>query len=164
MACWALIADALLISGNAVSRMLFGLATPELLDLQWQFLTAIFLLSAGYLLQRDEHMRIAIFARRFGERGLAWLDLVGHCLILLPLCVALIWLNWPFVASLEEIRASQESVSALSKWILKGVIPVGFALLALQALAEAVRCYLFLHDGIPRRTSWKTGFRDGPVS
>ena len=166
LACWALLADAVLIAGNAFSRKLFGLAAPVLFDLQWHFFAAVVLLSAAYTLQRDEHVRIDIFARRLGVRGLAWLDLIGFCLILLPLCGAMVWLTWPhFVASFSagETRATRESVSALPAWIIKGLLPIGFALLALQAWAEAVRCVGFLRDGIPRRRAGATGLRDGLV-
>lgn len=154
LARWALLADALLIAGNALSRKLFSATAPVIFDLQWHFFAAVVLLMAAYTLQRDEHVRIDIFAHRLGERGMAWLDLAGIVLFLLPVCGALIWVAWPqFVTSFAagETRATRESLSNLPAWIIKGFIPLGFALLALQGVAEAIRCAASLRGVAPRR-------------
>ena len=151
--CWALLANALLIAGNAISRKVFSIAVPAIYDLQWHFFAAIVLLIAAYTLQRDEHVRVDVLAHRLGERGLAWLDLFGISLVLLPLCLVLVWATTPaFIASLfsGETRASRESVSDLPVWIIKSFVPAGFALLALQGIAEAVRCVACL-KGLIRR-------------
>jgi TRAP-type mannitol/chloroaromatic compound transport system permease small subunit len=150
---WSLLANALLIAANAISRKAFGVAWSSAFDMQWQFFAAIVLLMAAYTFQRDEHVRLDIFAHRLGERGLAWLDLAGIFFVLLPVCVAMVWASWPhFFLSLisGESRASRESSSSIPAWIIKGMIPLGFALLALQGLAEAVRCIACIR-GLARR-------------
>lgn len=141
--CWGLLANALLIAGNAISRRLFAAAWPTAFDMQWHFFSAVVLLMAAAALRRDEHVRVDVFAHRLGERGLARLDLAGIVLVLLPLCIAMVWFSGSqFLQSLlaGETRATRESVSALPAWIIKGFIPLGFLLLALQGLAEAIRC------------------------
>lgn len=150
---WTLLANALLIVGNAITRKLFSIAVPVIYDLQWHFFGAVVLLMAAYTLQRDEHVRVDLLAQRFGERGLAWLDLLGIALILLPLCLLMVWVTTPpLVASIlaGETRASRESVSDLPAWIIKSFVPAGFALLGLQAIAEAIRCVACLR-GVIRR-------------
>jgi TRAP-type mannitol/chloroaromatic compound transport system permease small subunit len=153
LVCWGLLANALLIAGNAVARKVFSVAWPLAFDMQWHFFAAAVLLMAAYTLQRDQHVRIDILAQKLGERGLAWLDLIGIVIVLLPVCVAMIWISGPqfatsFLAS--ETRASRESLSSLPAWIIKGFIPAGFLLLALQGLAEAVRCVAALRRIAPR--------------
>lgn len=150
---WGLLANALLIAGNAFSRKLFSVAWPTAFDLQWHFFAAVVLLMAAYTFMRDEHVRIDIFAHRLGERGLAWLDLVGITVVLLPVCVAMVWISGPhFLESIlsGETRASRESVSDLPAWIIKGFLPVGFLLLGLQGLAEAIRCIACLKGEFQR--------------
>ena len=150
---WGLLANALLIAGNAFSRKFLSLASPSAFDLQWHFFAAVVLLMAAYTFQRDEHVRIDIFAHRLGERGLAWLDLIGICLVLLPMCAAMVWLTWPiFVQSLTSgaTRATRESTSELPTWIINGFIPLSFFLLALQGFAEAIRCIAFLNGKFKR--------------
>jgi TRAP-type mannitol/chloroaromatic compound transport system permease small subunit len=151
--CWGLLANAVLIATNAIVRKVFSIAWPLAFDMQWHFFAAVVLLMAAYTFQRDQHVRIDVLAHRLGERGLAWLDLFGIVLVLLPVCAAIIWVSWPqFVTSLlaNESRASRESLSSLPAWIIKGFIPIGFFLLALQGVAEAIRCMAAL-KGVERR-------------
>ena len=150
---WGLLANALLIAANAFSRKFFSVASPSAFDLQWQFFAAVVLLMAAYTFQRDEHVRIDILSGRLGERGLAWLDLLGICLVLLPVCAALVWVSWPqFLVSLlsGESRATRDSTSDIPAWIIKGFIPAGFILLGLQGVAEAIRCVACLKGVLPR--------------
>lgn len=154
VARWALLANALLIAGNAFSRKFFSIASASAFDLQWHFFAAVVMLMAAYTFKRDEHVRIDIFAHRLGERGLAWLDLVGILLVVLPVCAAMLWLSVPqFVHSIMTgaTRASRESTSELPTWIIDGFIPLGFLLLGLQGVAEAIRCSAQLKGLAPRR-------------
>lgn len=153
MVCWGLLANALLVAVNAFSRKLFSVAVPVIYDLQWHFFAAVVLLMAAYTLKRDEHVRVDLLAHRLGERGLAWLDLVGIALVLLPLCLAMVWVTTPpFFASIlsGETRASRESVSDLPAWIIKSFVPAGFLLLAFEGIAEAIRCVASLRGLIHR--------------
>lgn len=147
IARWTLLADALLIAGNALSRKLFSITAAVIFDLQWHFFAAAVLLTAGYALQRDEHVRVDVFANRVGPRGMACIDLAGFLAVLVPLCLAMVWLTIPqFAASLAtgESRATRENLSELPAAIIRGLVPLGFALLALQGVAEAIRCFAFL--------------------
>lgn len=150
---WALLLNALLIAGNALSRKLFGVYSPIIYDLQWHFFAAVVLLMAAYTLQRDEHVRVDVFAHRLGERRMAWLDLGGMLGTVVPVSVAMIWLVAPsFIDAVlsGETRASKETGSVLPAWIIRGFIAGGFLLLVLQALAEAYRCIAYLSGGAPR--------------
>ena len=153
VARWGLLLNALLIAGNAFMRKFFALGWPLLYDLQWHFFAAVVLLMAAYTLQRDEHVRVDVLASRFGERGMAWLDLTGIVLVLIPLCLVVAWVTLPpfwhaWLAG--ETRASRDKLSDLPAWIIKGFVPAGFLLLALQAVAEAIRCVAALR-GLARR-------------
>ena len=156
---WALLVNALLIAGNAFARKFFSVTMLAAYDLQWHFFAAVVLLMAAYTLKRDEHVRVDLLAHRLGERGLAWLDLVGIAAVLLPLCLLMVWVTTPpFLHSIVagETRASRESVSDLPAWIIKSFIPTGFLLLALQGIAEAIRCMASL-KGLIRRPIHRRG-------
>lgn len=132
-------------------------------DLQWHFFAAVVLLAAAYTLRRDEHVRVDVFANRMGERGMAWIDLVGILVFLLPLSLLMTWVTVPpFVESLisGETRATRESVSELPAWMIKSFIPAGFLLLALQAVAEAIRCIAAIRGHI-RRPIHRRGIIEG---
>jgi TRAP-type mannitol/chloroaromatic compound transport system permease small subunit len=156
---WALLANALLIAGNAFARKFFAVAMLNAFDLQWHFFAAVVLLMAAHTLQRDEHVRVDLLAHRLGERGLAWLDLVGITLILVPLCLLMVWVTTPSLLEsilTGESRANRENSSDLPAWIIKGFITTGFLLLALQGVAEAIRCVASL-KGFARRPIHRRG-------
>jgi TRAP-type mannitol/chloroaromatic compound transport system permease small subunit len=164
---WALLANALLITVNAFSRAFLSMAWADALDMQYHFFAAVVLLMAAYTFQRDEHVRIDIFAQRLGERGLAWLDLFGVVFVLLPVCILMAWISWPeFLSALlhGETRFTRESTSDLPSWIIKGFIPLGFVLLGLQGIVEAIRCVAalkgILHRPVHRRQLIEGGGHD----
>jgi len=68
---WGLLANALVIAGNAFARKFFSMAWPSAFDLQWQFYAAVVLLMSAYPVKRDWQVRIDVLANRLGERGLA---------------------------------------------------------------------------------------------
>lgn len=151
---WGLLANAVLIAGNAMSRKFFGVASSTMYDVQPHFFAASVLLMAAYTFKLNEHVRIDVFSRFLGPRGMAWLDLLGIALAVLPLCLVTVWVMWPdFVTALVsgETRASRESLSRFPAWIMKGIIPLGFLSLAAQGAAESVRCIAFLVGAAPRR-------------
>ncbi len=161
---WGLLVNAILIASNAIGRKVFSIASPSAFDLQWQFFAAAALLMAAYTLKRDEHVRIDVFAQWMGKRGLAWLDLLGILFVLLPVCLAIIWVSWPyFVHSFVsgETRGSRESSSVIPAWIIKGLIPAGFFLLAMQGVAEAIRCLAHL-AGLQQRNPDPERFASEP--
>lgn len=164
LARWGLLANALLIAGNAISRKFLGVASSTMYDVQPHFFAAAVLLMAAYTFKRDEHVRIDVFSGMLGPRGMAWLDLAGIALVLLPLCVIAVWVTWPdFVTSIVtgETRASRESLSRFPAWIMKGMIPLGFLSLAAQGAAEAMRCLAFLAGAAPRPLAAKHPDRQG---
>lgn len=93
-----------------------------------------------------------------GERRRLWVDLIGLLGILLPVCAVLVWLTLPPALHAlvgGETRASRDNLSDLPAWVIKGFFPAGFLLLALQGLAEAIRCVAALSGfaARPRRAS-----------
>lgn len=106
---------------------------------------AVFLLGAAYALKHGGHVRVDVFYSRFSHRRQALIDLFGTLLFLLPLCAVILWLSWDYVASSWAIRErSRESGGLPWIYLLKSLILVMPATLALQGIAEALRNLLFL--------------------
>ena len=142
---WAVLADVLVSTGNALSRKLLDLASNFALDLQLHFLAVLVLLMAGYTLKRNEHVRIDIFSARLGARYVAALDAIGCLAVVVPLSVTMAIYTWPmFWEALVRHEVSAEMEGSVPRWVLTGLLPLGFGLLALQALAEAIKRFAFL--------------------
>jgi TRAP-type mannitol/chloroaromatic compound transport system permease small subunit len=136
-------------AGNAMMRYAFDQSSNAWLEIQWYLFGAIFLLAAGYTLKHNGHVRIDIIYGRFSARTQAWIDLLGSLLFLLPLCGLIVWLAWPgFVDSFVSGETSPDA-GGLIRWPVRLLIPLGFALLALQGVAEIIKRIAFLRgEGI----------------
>lgn len=141
---WLVGAVTLISAGNALLRYGAGYSSNAWLEVQWYLFAAIFLLAAGYALKHNAHVRVDIFYGRFSERGRAWIDLVGTLLFLLPFSVLLAWLSWP--GFIDALRLGEVSPDAggLIRWPVRLLLPLGFALLALQGLSEVIKRVAFL--------------------
>ncbi|MGA7179520.1 MAG: TRAP transporter small permease subunit [Thiobacillaceae bacterium] len=136
---WLVLAATLVSSGNALVR--YGLKTSSnaWLELQWYFFGALFLLASGYTLKHNGHVRIDILYGRLSAKSQALIDLIGALVFLLPICGLMVWLAWPmFTLSFFSGEMSSDA-GGLIRWPIKLMIPLGFALLFLQGIAEVIK-------------------------
>jgi TRAP-type mannitol/chloroaromatic compound transport system permease small subunit len=146
---WLVLAAALISAGNAVVRYTFDMSSNGWLEIQWYLFSAVFLLGSGYTLLRNEHVRIDLVVGRLGERGQAWVDLLGALFFLLPMAVIIGWLAWPvFIESWVRNEQSSDA-GGLIRWPVKLLIPAGFLLLALQGVSEIIKRVAYLRGLIP---------------
>lgn len=147
--CWLVLLAVLISSGNALVRYVFNTSSNAWLELQWYLFAAIIMLCAGYTLLHDEHIRIDIVFARLPYRIKVWLDILGGLLFLLPVCIVIGVLSWPvFVESYVRHETSSDA-GGLIRWPVKLLIPVGFLLLAMQALSDIVKRIAFLQGAAP---------------
>lgn len=136
---WLVLVATLISAGNALLRYAFGISSNAWLEIQWYLFGAMFLLAAGYTLKHNGHVRIDIFYNRFGPRGQAWIDLAGGLLFLLPMAGLLAWLAWPMFFEAWQTQEHSPDSGGLLRWPVKLMLPLGFALLALQGVAEVIK-------------------------
>ena len=136
---WLVLAATLISAGNALARYLLGESSNAWLEIQWYLFGAMFMLGAGYTLKHNGHVRIDIFYNRFGPSGQAWIDLVGGLLFLLPMAALLAWLAWPMFFEAWQTQEHSPDAGGLLRWPVKLLLPLGFALLALQGVAEVIK-------------------------
>ena len=85
--------------------------------------------------QRDGHVRIDIFYRRWSPQGQLWLNRIGLLLLGLPYVLFLLWSCWDYVLLAWERRESSAEPGGLPwLWLLKSVL----LLMPLQLLAAAL--------------------------
>jgi TRAP-type mannitol/chloroaromatic compound transport system permease small subunit len=161
---WLVLAAVLISAGNALVRYIFSTSSNAWLEIQWYLFSAVFLLCAGYTLLRNEHVRIDVLAGKLSPRAQAWIDLVGSLLFLLPMALIIFWLSWPPVIDSYERHEMSGDAGGLLRWPVKLLIPVGFALLALQGISELIKRIAFLAGRIPDpRPRAAAGHSDPPA-
>jgi len=146
---WLILVTVLISAGNAVVRYAFHWSSNALLEIQWYLFAAVFLLSAGYALKHNQHVRIDVLAGRLSRRAQTRIEIFGTVLFLLPMAVLIVWLSWPvFVMSWQSGEVSANA-NGLVLWPARALVPAGFALLALQGASELIKRVAFLLGRIP---------------
>lgn len=146
---WLVLLVVLVSSVNATVRYALNESSNGWLELQWYLYSAIFLLTSAYTLQRNEHVRIDILASRFPHRVQVWIDIFGTLFFLLPIAILIMYLSWPmFIQSYLQHEGSPNA-GGLLRWPVKLLVPVAFALLALQGVSELIKRIAHLMGLIP---------------
>ena len=133
---WLILFSVLVSAANATSRKLFSLSSNAWLELQWYLFAAAYLLAAAYTFQRNEHIRIDIISNLLPKRVRGWIDIVGHALMLLPFTILMIKEAIPWFLQSYRIGETSNNYGGLIQWPAKGLIIVGFTMLAVQALSR----------------------------
>lgn len=109
----------------------------------------IFLLAAGWVLSTDGHVRVDILYSRLSARKKAWVDIFGTLFFLFPFSYMGFVLSLPYVRrSWQHMEVNVNAANLPIYWI-KTVIPVAFALLALQGISELIKKVAFLRGEVP---------------
>ena len=96
---------------------------------------AVFSVAAAWALQQDGHVRIDIFYAGMTVKNRARVDLLGTLIFLVPFCVFILVISWPYVAnSWKLLESSREAGGLPLVFLLKSLILVMPALLLCQAI------------------------------
>jgi TRAP-type mannitol/chloroaromatic compound transport system permease small subunit len=87
----------------------------------------------------NEHVRVDLFYSMVSERTRIWIDIICGFLFLLPICVILVYFTWPWFVDSWRIGETSSNAGGLIRWPVKLMLPVGFALMALQGVSEIIK-------------------------
>ncbi len=146
---WLVLATTLISAGNAIVRKAFDSSSNGMLEIQWYLFAAVFMLGASYCFLTNAHVRIDFISSRLGPRTRNWIDVLGILFILFPFCYLLLKLSIPFFYSAYVGGETSENAGGLIRWPAYLLIPVGFALLALQGVSELIKRLAYLAGHIP---------------
>lgn len=141
---WLVLFASVISAGNALMRYGFRTSSNAWLEIQWYLFGAMFLLAAGYALKYEEHVRVDVFFSRMSPRQQAWVDVIGHIFALLPCALLITWMSWGMVVNSIRINEMSNDAGGLLRWPIKIMVPLGFALLAIQGVAELIKKIAFL--------------------
>src|SRR5436190_4669948 len=136
---WLVLASCIVSAANAMIRYAFGYSSNGWLELQWYMFAILVMFGAAYTFKRNEHVRVEIFYLFLSERGQLWLDLIGTLCFLIPACLLLSYLSWPFFHQAYAVGEISGNAGGLIRWPIKFVIPAGFVMLALQGISEVIK-------------------------
>jgi len=139
IASFLLLALVALIFCNVAGRYVIGNAPVWMQELEWHLLVPVAMLGIIVLMLEKGHVRVDMFYDKMSPKAREWIDFIS---MLLGACVALLLIKYStgFVENAFSLLEGSPDPGGLpGRWALKGFLPVAFALLALQCVANAVR-------------------------
>ena len=144
--------------GTGIFGALFNLYSANsnaLSEATWYMFAGTVMLGAPWALKVNAHVRVDLLYGAVSERARTWIDLLGGLFFLLPLCLLLIWFTSGWAWSSLITNEGSADAGGLPLWPAKLLLPVGFALLGLQGLAEILKCILALTTNYVREFAYE---------
>lgn len=148
-ASWLSIAICVLMAIDVLLRYAFSIGSVWAQELEWHLLAPLVLFGMTYALYKGDHVRVDVFYAHYGPRAQAAVDLLSS-LMALAMAGLVIRYSLNFVHQSYAIGEISSDPGGLThRWVLKALIPVGFALFGLQAAAQGVSAALRLRRTAP---------------
>ena len=129
-----------LMATNVLARYLFSAGTVWSQELEWHLLVPLVLFGMSYALRHGDHVRVDILYAKFPERAKSAVDLVS-ALLTAVISLIVIWLSIKYVQQAYVIdEGSPDPGGIPHRYLIKSLIPIGFALLLAQSIAVAIGC------------------------
>jgi TRAP-type mannitol/chloroaromatic compound transport system permease small subunit len=124
-------------------------------DMSYYLYATLFMIGGAYALSRAQHVRGDIFYRNWSVRTQAKVDLFLYIFAFFPGILAMVSVGAQWAAYSWSIHERAfTSAAAPPLYPLKTVIPIAALLIAIQGVAETIRCIQAIRTGVwPPRLS-----------
>ncbi len=131
-----------LVASNVLLRYALSIGSVWAQELEWHLLAAVILLGMSHAMQRGESVRVDVFYADFSPRAKFFVNLVSG-LLMVAIALIFIKLSVNYVAQSFAIGETSPDPGGIPyRWAVKGLIPLGFGLLLLQALGALMKLIL----------------------
>ena len=146
---WLILVAVIVSALNAIVRKAFDTSSNSWLELQWVLFSVVFLLCSSWTLLDNEHIRIDIVNQMLPKRVRDSIDVIGHVVFLMPLCVVMIITGGPFFMRSVEINEQSGNAGGLPQWPTKSLVIIGFTFLLVQGISELIKRIAVMRGLIP---------------
>ena len=155
-AAWLMIVLMTVVCLEVFKRYILNAPTAWIFDAENMLYGTLFMLSGGYALAQNAHVRGDFFYGSMRPRTQAWLDLALYITFFIPGIAALIYSGWIFAVESWVINEhSNVTADGPPVWQFKFMIPLAGVLVMLQGFAEIIRCVTCLRTG-----EWPSRLKD----
>jgi TRAP-type mannitol/chloroaromatic compound transport system permease small subunit len=138
---WSSFALAAVMATNVLLRYVFNTGSVWSQELEWQLMAPICLFGMSYALRHGEHVRVDVLYASFSQRTKELIETIT-AVIAMIVSIIVIYLSIPYVAQSWTIGEGSANPGGIpARYILKSLIPIGFALFFLQSLAQGIHSY-----------------------
>jgi TRAP-type mannitol/chloroaromatic compound transport system permease small subunit len=147
---WVAVLLVLIVCIDTILRYFFSITRTWVVELEWHMYSVIFLLGAAYTLQKDKHVRVDVFYQGFSAKKKSIVNAIGHIVFLIPWCYVILSTSYRFVWTSLMIGEGSPNPDGLPyRFIIKGMILIGFGLLLFQAFVSIFKELSNLFDKSP---------------
>lgn len=163
---WCVVLLTLVVTYEVFMRYVLRSPSGWAYDAGYILYGTLFIMAGAYALATRAHVRADVVYRLMPIRMQASIDLVLYLLFFAPAAYALIFAGYHFAESSWLIRErSPYSPVGPPLYHFKALIPMAGVLLALQGIAEIIRCFLALRFGVwPTRAGDITELADSLIA
>jgi TRAP-type mannitol/chloroaromatic compound transport system permease small subunit len=137
---WLMFAMVAITFSDVVFRYLFNRSWVFVQELEWHLFGVVYLLAAGYTMLWNEHVRVDIVYAKLSPRKRAWIDFILLWVMFFPSAVLIVYTTWPLVRNSFLVNEGSPDPGGIpGRWALKSVIIIGWGLLMLQGLSQAIK-------------------------
>ena len=123
-----------------LARYVFGVGSIALQESVMYMHGIVFMLGIAFTLKEQGHVRVDVLHEKFSRRTRTLIDITGTVLFLLPVSIFILLTSLDYVSFSWSLRESSAQPGGLpGVFLVKTLIPVMAALLALQGIAEILR-------------------------
>jgi len=123
-----------------LARYVFGVGSIALQESVMYMHGIVFMLGIAFTLKEQGHVRVDVLHEKFSRRTRTLIDIAGTILFLLPVSIFILLTSLDYVSFAWSLRESSAQPGGLpGVFLVKTLIPVMAALLALQGIAEILR-------------------------
>ncbi len=139
IAKWAVFLACAISAGNAFIRYGLDISSNGWLEIQWYLFAACVMLGASQVLRLNEHVRVDIFYGKLSSKGRVWIDLLGIIFFLIPSMTILLVYSLPLFLGMYHSGEMSSNAGGLIRWPAALTLPLGFGLVLLQGISEAIK-------------------------
>jgi TRAP-type mannitol/chloroaromatic compound transport system permease small subunit len=138
---WLALVIVVLMATNVLLRYGFSYGSVWAQELEWHLLAPLILFGMSYAMLHGEHVRVDVLYAKFGERQKLWVEVASQVICIL-VSIAIIWFSIQYVQQAYVIDEKSPDPGGLThRWVLKALIPLGFAFLILQCVASLLAAF-----------------------
>ena len=136
---WLALFLALVMATNVLLRYGFSIGSIWMQEFEWHIMVPLCVFGMSYALLHGEHVRVDVLFQFFSERNKHLVEFITAilgmllCALVVKLCLPYVYQSW----SINEGTANPGGIAY--RYIVKGLIPLGFALYFLQSLSDAIK-------------------------
>ena len=136
---WLSLGLALVMGANVLLRYGFSIGFIWAQEFEWHIMVPICLFGMSYAMLHGEHVRVDVLFASFSQRNKHLVDVITAILCML-FALIVIWLSIHYVLQSWNVNEGSANPGGMDyRYVVKSLIPIGFALFFVQSLSEAIK-------------------------